>query len=117
MSIFSRASVNEALSARGMLTIEQQADPQPMDKFWSHNAVRSLESLEQWCRMERETYLYLKAAHDVGVVVMTEQRYDEILMVLVQLHSFHANVRQVLHAQVIAGNMIPSNQDEEEGHY
>lgn len=118
--MISRSAVNEALKAGELLTIEEQCDVTPYDGFMAHAAVRSLESLEQWCRMGRETYLYLKSAHDLGLTKMSEERYDEVLGILSQLHQFHANVRQVIRVQELTEPQISEKMDtsdNEEGHY
>lgn len=87
-----------ACKAHGLLTVNEQLAPGPMDYFWGHNAVHSLQALDTWCGMERGTYLRLKMRHDVGDIQLTDTQYDEILAKLVMLHSFHANVRQVMNA-------------------
>ncbi|AXF53030.1 MAG: hypothetical protein [Caudoviricetes sp.] len=87
--------LNGLLKARGWLTIDEQLAPQAMDAFWAHATVRTLAGLDEWVTQERQTYLRLKARHDVGLIELTPERYDEILGKLVMLHSFHANIRQV----------------------
>lgn len=119
--MISRGDVNQHLRDRGMLTVEQQCEPGPLEGFMAHSSVRSLESLEQWCRMERETYLYLKSAYDIGRTRMSHTRYEEIINILSWLHQFHANVRQVIASQkVLTAARISETMDtldNEEGHY
>lgn len=86
----------------------------------AHSAVISLQSLEQWCRMERETYLYLKCASDLHLYEMTPARYEEILGILAWLHQFHANIRQVINSELLTDPQISETIDtsnDEEGHY
>jgi hypothetical protein len=91
--------LNALLVERGWLTIEDQLEPGLMEPWIAHSGVHDLQTLEQWVRMERGTYLRLAARVELGLTTVDDLRKEAIEARVIALHEIHANVRKVIKGQ------------------
>lgn len=88
-------ALDEALKARGMLSVSERLEPNPMDAWYQNVHVVDNQSLYDWVVLSRRSYLEQVARHDLGIYILSEDVYDFILGRLQELTEIHANMRKI----------------------
>ena len=88
------AELEDALKAKGWLTIEEQLKPQPIDAFMAHVGVTDYAKLREWADMKFREQLRYKALYDLGIWEdSVNEEYH--LGKLVMIRELVANLRQI----------------------